>query len=235
MKNYTLSPEKILVLEGIDINLPECNYKPMKNYTLSPKGIDINNDTALAIYYSLYARGFADAVPPVIVIKNNNELRAARTRTCASRIEDMKNPNRAYYLPRDGILYPGENGVLGIREGYAQFEQRVKESPYYLLDGNHRTTAATLCHAPIPVLELERDNDVSRVQSMIAQGEINDFGVPLPSVRALAEKFENHILGTHDEFCTHIERLMTVEERVRSLVDNEEIPGYMCQRYRRGK
>ncbi|MBI2558278.1 hypothetical protein HYW20_03065 [Candidatus Woesearchaeota archaeon] len=86
---------------------------------------------------------------------------------------------------------------------------------YILLDGNHKTAAATLTHNPIHALQLETDDDLAEVRRMVTRGELFDFKRPETSLDELVNAFY--------EYCkNHIDEFNTVRERIDKLTSNHE-------------
>lgn len=123
-----------------------------------------------------------------------------------------------------------------IAKGYLEiakkFEEKIK-GKYFLIDGNHRTTAATLAHFPIASLELNKTLDFIDITKMIKTGELFDFKRKETSLDTLYFSFVEYIIGGGP--CrggdSHMEHLKTVRERVDELVADKQIPQYMIDRY----
>ena len=177
----------------------------MKNLVLQPHQIivpgeyNLGNESILKIYFRVFDRGHGGDLPPAIV-------------THKSKIKPS---------------YLDETFSRG--QGQDEFYQRLmdSEAEYLLLDGNHKSVAATLCHNPIYSLGLERREDIAKARGMMRNGELFDFPHNKDSLEELANSFIEHIF--QDKV------IMTVRERVDKLTSNGDLPQYMKERYLRGK
>ena len=99
-----------------------------------PGEYELGNESILKIYFRVFDRGHGEDLPPVLVTHNG-------------RI----NPS---YL----------NEEFGRGQGQDEFYQKLmdSEAEYLLLDGNHKSVAATLSHKPIYSLDLEKRADIAK-------------------------------------------------------------------------
>jgi hypothetical protein len=160
---------------------------------------ELGNNKILQIYFRIYDRGHREDIPPVIVI-NKNKIRPSYVR------EKLQ-----YMIATD--LY-----------------QKIMSSKaeYLLLDGNHRSVAATLYHNPIDSLEIQVTKDINLAKKMVKQGELFDFPHEEKSLTALAHAFFSHIVF-------HADEIMTLRERVDKFTSKGIVPHYMKEKYLRGK
>ena len=130
-------------------------------------------------------------------------------------------------------------------ENYNNILQNALNSgaEYFLLDGNHRSVAATLTHNPLSALELQVNEDIERGKQMVESGKLFNWTIPGESLdESMAELRDYlgrylrynvkgiHLIGTViDTFP------LTVKERVDLLTANGDLPQYMKERYHREK
>ena len=105
-------------------------------------------------------------------------------------------------------------------------ELRRNSAKYILIDGNHRSVAATLTHKPIKGLLLRGDGDLKTARKMIKKGSLFEFHRPEESLDELVAGFWDHCKDKVDEFGT-------VRQRVDKLTSNGDLPDYMKERYLR--
>lgn len=103
---------------------------------------------------------------------------------------------------------------------------------YLLIDGNHKTAACVLTRKNISALELESDQDLEEIRKMVKSGELFDFKRDEKTLASLYQSYFDYIVGglsrgdrgKFDEF-------LTIEERVKRLIEEEKLPNYMIRRY----
>lgn len=123
-----------------------------------------------------------------------------------------------------------------ITQDYAQFRRVIQGAPFYLLDGNHKSAAATLTHNPIYALELQSSKDIKEVRRMIRCGELFDFKRPETSLEEIATAFEEYCLGEANSIGRgKMGNVRTVRQRIDELASNGDLPAYMKERYHRAK
>jgi len=107
-------------------------------------------------------------------------------------------------------------------------EKYLKENPkaeYFLLDGGHKTAAAALSHKKIPVLVIEKDKDFRTGKKLIETGEIFGWNEVEKSIKHAVKELAKHHFGTG--------KFMTVEDKVKKMIKNKDIPDYMIQFYKK--
>jgi hypothetical protein len=178
----------------------------MKEITLQPEQIIVPGEynygkkSILQIYFRIFDMEHGKDLPPSIVIWKDNI-------------------NSSYL-----------NDAFSRGQGQEEFYQKLIESKaeYLLLDGNHKSIAATLCHSPIHSLELEKSSDIAKVIKMVENGELFNFPHDETTLVELANGFIYNIFSTG-------RTIMTVKERVDLLASNGHLPQYMKERYLKGK
>src|SRR3989344_5032483 len=82
----------------------------------------------------------------------------------------------------------------------------------------------TLTGHPIDTLELQSDEDIEQFRKMVERGELFDWEQESSSLIEVVNDFEF--------FCwEHLDEMMTVEERVKQLISNGDLPQYMKDKY----
>ncbi|MBI2665757.1 hypothetical protein HYX12_04000, partial [Candidatus Woesearchaeota archaeon] len=133
-----------------------------------PGECELGDESILKIYFRIFEKGHGEDLPPVIVVSNDiikPRSRRGRLNEEIRRIKMAENEKRIVSNPYyGGSSYTfAEPVIRNIRERYAKLEEKLGSAPYYLIDGNHRTTAATLTHSPIYALELQTNRDLNEV------------------------------------------------------------------------
>lgn len=107
---------------------------------------------------------------------------------------------------------------------FAAFERTHPEAQYFMLDGSHRTTAATLTHCKISITIYETTADILEANKLVATGCL------------LASDTLNHTL---EENCAILNRhfrekpyFMTVQEKTEKMIAEHHLPALMVAAYR---
>ena len=174
----------------------------MKRIILQPEHIivpehEVGNEGILQIYFRVFDRGHGEDLPPAIIThKNNINPSYMRNKFVAKRRAD-------------------------------EFYRKLMdlEAEYLLLDGNHKTTATTLCHVAPSVLELETNQDLGEARKMVERGELFNFPHEEERLSDIADSF----IG----FLFEKKYVRTLRQRVDELTSNGDLPKYMKERYER--
>ena len=222
------------------------------NQILVPGEFELGNPSVLQIYFRLFEKSHGNCLPPAIVVRSGlstekaieeRYLRALKINykhvcdyadfprpteedTEASLLEKIKKADEEYI--KEGLI----KRFKELKDAYAKLGQMSKKAPFYLVDGNHKTAAATLTHHRVSALELERDEDLTDIRIMVQRGELFDFKRKEKSLKDLVSAFEEYVVGITYKALGHIEDVTTVEKRVDKLVAQWKVPNYMIQRYR---
>ena len=133
----------------------------------------------------------------------------------------------------DHVTY--DQHVPEWQEAYSEYSKLINESRFYLLDGNHKSAAATLTRNPIYALELQSDEDIAKIRKMIERGELFDFKRRETSLKNLVISFEEYALGEESQLSPNdVEQIRTVQQRIDELTSNGDLPQYMKERYLSG-
>ena len=107
-----------------------------------------------------------------------------------------------------------------------KFLETHPKAEYFLLDGAHKTTAATLAHKLIPVMILESDKDIKEARKLVERGEITNLTINY-TIKENIETLTKYF------FKTRI--LWTVAEKTEKLVKDNKFPKYMVNFYKKHK
>ena len=202
----------------------------MKKRILQPEQIivpgeyEIGNESILKIYFRVFDKGHGKNLPPAIVT----------TVGSFERLQDRLEEGYKRWEKKEQEI------VAQRRDDYKMLFEILKQHPYILIDGNHKTAAATLTKKPIFALELQRDKDFEEIERMIERGEIFDFKRPERSLDELREGFVAHCLSLDDiatryglmgSLLPGVRYTKTIKERVNELASNGDLPQYMKDRY----
>ncbi len=165
-----------------------------------PGEYELGNESILKIYFRVFDREHDKDLPPVIVTHKSK----INPSYLSDSYSDKQKADEFYQMLMDS------------------------EAQYLLLDGNHKSVAATLCHIPIHSLNLERRTDIAKVRKMVKHEELFDFPHKQDSLIEIANSFIQYIYRNK-------EIIMTVRQRVDKLTSNGDLPQYMKERYHKGK
>jgi len=98
----------------------------------------------------------------------------------------------------------------GTLKEFERFEERNPAAEYFMLDGNHRTTALTLAGCEITAIIYEKDEDISEARKLVATGQILESGT---LDHTLEENCE--ILNQHFREKPYF---MTVEQKTKKII-----------------
>ncbi|MBN1156137.1 hypothetical protein JXA85_00840 [Candidatus Woesearchaeota archaeon] len=193
-----------------------------------PDEYELGDESILKIYFRVFDKGHGGDLPPAIVTK-------------AGSIQGFKEKLEECYGDWETR---NPDDVAARRKDYIELFGILNQHPYMLIDGNHKTAAATLTHNRISALELQTDIDFEEIQRMIELGELFDFKRPERNLDKLRESYVAQCLGLPGSTLppsltlgTHslLKYTKTIRERVDDLTSSGDLPQYMIERYRRGK
>lgn len=107
-------------------------------------------------------------------------------------------------------------------------QQYLNDHPtveYFLLDGSHKTTAATLSNEPIPVVILKSDKDFIEAKKLTETGEFFGWYSIESSIQEALLVLAKHHFGTRE--------FLTVEEKTLLLVTKKDLPSYIIQYFKK--
>jgi len=195
------------------------------NQIIVPGEYKLGNESILKLYFRIFDRGHGKDVPPAIVIHRKT-------------VDMFLNPAE---LDREDINYRAD---ITRYKNYNRIIENAFRSGanYFLLDGNHKSVAATLTHNPISALELKLDKDTQRGKRMVESGDLFNWTVPGETLRQTMGKLRDHLLeymirsiGPRIFFGEVVDSYpLTIRERTEQLISNGDLPEYMVDRYRQG-
>lgn len=187
------------------------------NQLIVPGEGGVSNYDILNIYFRVFSNGQGKILPPTIAVH--------------------KEIANIVFLPEE---YKDEE--LWQRRNYENFNRILNSNygvgaEYFLLDGNHRTIAATLTNNPIIALEMQEDEDIQKVKTMVEKGELFNWTISGDSLKKICNNLKEHLYeyfinNVEGFYCKEIYNFpLTVKDRIDKLVTNKEIPDYMINKY----
>ena len=201
---------------------------------LLPHQSEYRDEDRLKIYHRLYDKGFDEAVDPIIV-------------TSPGPLDEYKKDMDEYFEnkadnPRNSVRI---NQSIDQRQNEAEHVfQKVEEYGLWLLDGTHRSIAATLDgREHIDALEVEEDSDIQELEQMIQSGELINFPHSGKNLDEMRESFLSYAMGYDSSGLppkgvtlgtdSKVRLQGTVNDLAETLVMEENIPRYMIDEYRK--
>lgn len=99
------------------------------------------------------------------------------------------------------------------------------KAEYFLLDGSHKTTAATLSRKLIPVVVIEKDEDFTKAKKLIKKGEFFGWYSVEKSIKEALNVLAKHHFGA--------KKFLTVEDKAKLMVKNKDVPDYMISFFKK--
>lgn len=119
------------------------------------------------------------------------------------------------------LVVPYLNGKL--KHAFSGFCKRNPNANYFMLDGSHRTTAATLAKCRIKAMVLRNGQDVEEVKKLAKIGELFHFYL------------KDTIKDIIQELIGHFRKkpfFQTVKQKTNKMVSKRKIPKYMIDYYK---
>lgn len=110
-----------------------------------------------------------------------------------------------------------------LKKRFEKFKESHLKAEYFLLDGTHKTTAATLAGRKIAVMIFESNKDIKKAEEMVKNGELIGLTTG-SSISEIVKILRKHFRKTG--------KFWTVEEKTRKLVKDKKVPEYMAKRKR---
>src|SRR3989339_590097 len=170
----------------------------MKNKLLHPRQIitlrdyPVHNEHILKIYFRIFMKNQGKILPPCPVMHKFSGIPYAKGK-------DFKS-----------VRY---NKLL------KKFFEEHPRAEYFLIDGSHKTTAATLAHKLIPVVIIEKDKDFKKAKELIKVGELFGWYLVENSMKESFNVLAKHYFSTKE--------FLTVEEKTEKMIKNKVVPEYM--------
>lgn len=158
----------------------------------------VHNEHVLKMYYKMCHEGAHKLVPPCPVVKREVALQP---------------------IPSSSAKARRYNQLL------AAFVASHPNAKYVLLDGSHRTTAATLARKKTAVLVFETDKDIIEARKLVEKGVLLGLtaGTKNNRMEEVANTLQEHFLKAM--------QFQTVEEKTKRMVREKVVPGYMIRGY----
>ncbi|MFT4309166.1 MAG: hypothetical protein ACMXYL_01620 [Candidatus Woesearchaeota archaeon] len=164
------------------------------------KDYPLYNQHILKIYFRVFSKCHGNILPPCPVIHKSS-----------------------------GIPFSIDNDVKSIRQNalLSRFMENNPKAEYFLLDGSHKTTAACLSRKTIPVLVIEKDEDLEEAKKLTDKGELFGWYSIENSVEEAVSVLSKHHSNT--------KIFMTVKDKTNLLVKNKDVPDYIISYYKKHK
>ncbi len=111
-----------------------------------------------------------------------------------------------------------------IITSFKAFEKKNPDAEYFLLDGSHKTTAATLTHHKIKSMIFNNDKDIKKAKEMVKKGELLSLTVG-NSIKDNVKDLKKHFSKN-----TCFE---TTEQKTMRMIIKKVIPAYIIRRYKK--
>jgi len=132
-----------------------------------------------------------------------------------------------------GIPYTrGENSKSNLYN--VQLKKFLEEHPraeYFLLDGNHKSTAAALSRQPLPVIVLQKNHDFKYCKKLAKEGKIFGWYAIGSSISGALKELEQHYLKHFSEKPAFY--FYTVAEKAKELAKNNDVSEYMIKAFKK--
>lgn len=155
----------------------------------------IRNEQILKIYFRLFLKGQDKIVPPVPVIHKSTGIPLMKGK---------------------GRKVKKYNNLL------SEYLDKNPKVEYFLLDGTHKTTVATLSHKLIPVMIFKSNKDIKEAKNLVKKGELISLTTG-NSIKEILKILRNHFFKTMT--------FQTVADKTKKLVQNRKLPKYMIDYY----
>ena len=106
---------------------------------------------------------------------------------------------------------------------FKEFEKNHQQAEYFMLDGSHRTTAATLTKSPIKSIIIENDQDLVKAKSMIDKGDILSNEIMNQNIKENCLILNEHFLEKTS--------FQTVKEKTERMIKEKVIAQYLIESY----
>ena len=158
----------------------------------------VHNAHILVIFFRVFSKGYGKILPPVPVFHISSGIPYVKGKDAKS---------KRY------------NNLL------SKYLKKNPRAKYFLIDGGHKTSAATFARKLIPAMVMENDKDFAKVRRLQQKGEFFGFNRPPKTLKACIRETAEHHFGT--------KKLWTVEDKVKKMVKNKDVPKYMIVAYKK--
>ncbi len=172
----------------------------LPNQIITLRDYPLYNQHILRIYFRIFSKNQGKILPPCPVIYKSSGVPFANGKDTKS---------KKY------------NSLLN------DFLKKNPDAEYFLLDGSHKTTAATLSNKMIPVVIIEQDKDLKEAKKLIKSGDFFGWYSVENSIKEVIVNLVNHHMGS--------EKFLTVEDKAKLLVKNKDVPDYIISFFKKKK
>jgi hypothetical protein len=170
------------------------------NQIITLRDYPLYNQHILRIYFRIFSKGQGKILPPCPVIHKSTGVPFA----CGKDAKSKK-----------------YNTLLN------DFLKKNPNAEYFLLDGSHKTTAATLSKRMVPVVIIEQNKDLKEAKKLIKSGDFFGWYSVEDSIKEAIDVLVKHHIDS--------EKFLTVEDKAKLLVKNKDIPDYIVSFYKNKK
>lgn len=136
----------------------------------------------------------------------------------------------------DHVQVPMSYAQRTFERRIANLEQMTSETPWFLLDGNHRALASSLAKRDVPCRVLETDADLQEVRMRFEAGEWPQLFAEGDTLLEVVRAWEKHVLSTaSSRFGVDEPRTCTVSERRDWLYERSALPASIVDYIERAK
>lgn len=168
------------------------------NQIITLRDYPVYNKDVLKIYFRIFQKGHGRILPPCPVIHKSIGIPYVKNNNAKS---------RKYHRLLEGYL------------------EKNPKAEYFLMDGGHKTAAATLAHKKIHAFIVEYDKDLIEARKLKEKGEMFGWHTVQRSVKEIVKELLKHHFGTKE--------FLTVEDKVKRMVKNKDVPQYMAKYYQK--
>jgi len=173
-------------------------YKLLRpNQIITLKDYPVFNEHILVIYYRIFVKNQGKILPPCPVIHKSLGIPFVNGKDIKSKKYNMLLKN---------------------------FLKKHPQAEYFLIDGSHKTTAATLSHKLIPTVAIEDDKDLAEAKKLIKTGEFFGWYSVENSIKEVFDALAKHHFETR--------KFLTVEDKTKLMVKNKYVPNYMISSFK---
>ena len=169
------------------------------DHILTLSDYPVHNQQVLKLYHRMFWKGHQALVPSLPVVQIDAVCLGVAGNS----------PKKKHY-----------NEIL------SKFLSRHPKVKYCLVDGSHKSTAASLCKKNIKALILQNDADIREARKMVEKGEL------LSLTTGGTDTIDGALAVLRNHFFTAM-RFETVGEKTRRMIRDKIIPRYMIREYRR--
>jgi hypothetical protein len=190
----------------IDLLKAKAIFQIVKKKLLHPcqiitlRDYPLYNEHILRIYFRIFVKNQGQILPPCPVIHKSL-----------------------------GIPYVNGRDTKSVRYNklLRKFLEEHPRAEYFLIDGSHKTTAATLSHRRVPAVVIEHDGDFKEAKRLIRSGEFFGWYSVENSIKEAIGVLAKHHFGAKE--------FLTAEDKAGKMVKDSLVPGYMISYFKKNR